>query len=104
LYGFFFAYGLPKLDILQRKLQFAGYRIFAGVNEEGRSVVLSAREYFAKIAEDTNLNLLTIAEHSGISVDTLTYSITTLELFSIWSSIIRKIEMQNEAMEKQSAK
>ena len=100
MYGFFFAHGLPKLEVLQRKLRFAGYRVFAGIVEQDEQIVLSAREYFAKVAEDTNMNLLTVSEHSGIPLDTLTYSITTLELFSIWSSIIRKIEISNEQIEK----
>jgi uncharacterized protein YjiK len=50
------------------------------------------------------MSLLSISEHSNMSVSDLTYNVTTLELFSLWNSIIHKVELQNKAIEEQNNK
>lgn len=45
-----------------------------------------------------------ISEHSRISVADLTYNCTSLEFFSLWNSILKKIELENERIKEQNEK
>jgi hypothetical protein len=47
---------------------------------------------------------MAIAEHTGMSVEELTYEIKSVELFSYWSAIIKKVEDQNKQIEEQKTK
>jgi len=51
------------------------------------------------MTDDINISLLAISEHTHTPINNLIYNITTLELFSIWNAIIRKVEIQEKAIE-----
>ena len=102
MYGFFFAYCIPNINKLQKQLIIAGSRIFNENTTAHRQIELYYSEYFTRIVDETNVSLLTISEHSNMSIIDLTYNMTTLELFSLWNSVIHKVEIQQIQAEKQN--
>jgi len=45
---------------------------------------------------------MAISEHTGMSVEELTYEMKSVELFSYWSAIIKKVEDINKRIEEQN--